>query len=798
MKGIKYIHRRVFQLFLLIIVAKDIYAQNISVSERFNKYTSRVIQEKLFVHTDKDFYTAGEILWFKIYYVNGATHQSLQLSKIAYVEVLNENNEPVLEGKISLEPGESNGSFYLPVTLSTGNYTLRAYTNWMKNFDNEYFFQKKLTIVNTIKSPGEDNNKDSSVINVDFFPEGGNLVNDIQSRVGFIIRDARGGINDCNGYILNDRNDTITSFMPLKFGIGSFYFKPTVGIFYKATIVLPSGLTINKDLPQAFDYGYTIQVADKNDKQVAVAVKRKKMPGEHDVTQVLLVAHTRQVLKLAEKKTINDNDSIVFLVDKTKLDKGISHFILFNNNDKPVCERLIFIEPEKPSVLNVKCDKDKYTNREKIEIALNMDNPADTPDDLSAAVFYIDSLQEEESDNIYNYMWLTSDLNGYIETPGYYFSNLSIVKTATDNLMLVHGWSRFRWDDIVKGDESFIKYLPEIDGMLVNGKAFNSRTGELAKGMDTYLSIPGNPFGFYTSRSDQNGLVRYNVKDYFGNGQIIAQRGIETDSFYSVSLFKPFAEPPATNKFGHYSFNEENRKQLIKRSIGMQVQNVYASDSIRVFEKPEVRNPLPFYGYPDASYRLDDYKRFTTMEEVLREYVFEIGVTMRNGNLGLKIFNPEANDFHANHELVLLDGVPLLHFNRIFSYDPLKVKKLDVVVSRYVLGKSLFNGIASFTTNNAVFDGFELDPTLVAVDYAGIQLQRQFYSPVYDTPRKAESRMPDFRTTLMWNPNIKLNSETKNTLEFYSSDLSGKYMIIVQGTDGKGNFYFGTDTFDVQ
>ena len=139
MKGIKYIHRRVFQLFLLIIVAKDIYAQNISVSERFNKYTSRVIQEKLFVHTDKDFYTAGEILWFKIYYVNGATHQSLQLSKIAYVEVLNENNEPVLEGKISLEPGESNGSFYLPVTLSTGNYTLRAYTNWMKNFDNEYF-----------------------------------------------------------------------------------------------------------------------------------------------------------------------------------------------------------------------------------------------------------------------------------------------------------------------------------------------------------------------------------------------------------------------------------------------------------------------------------------------------------------------------------------------------------------------------------------------------------------------------------------------------------------------------------
>lgn len=793
-----HIFRKTFQLLICIAFALKLYSQEATVAEKFNVYASKAIQEKLFVHTDKELYIAGEIMWFRIYYVNGTTHELLQLSKIAYVDILNENNKVVLEGKISLEEDKSGGSFYLPVNLGTGNYTLRAYTGWMKNFDQNYFFQKKVVIINTLKAPEQDNNRDTAIAMLDFFPEGGNLVNGIQSKVGFKITDTKGRANEYKGYILDNKNDTVTTFSPLKFGIGSFYFTASAGVSYKAIALSPSGTIITRNLPKAFDQGYVIHIAEKVNGKIEVVVKRKKMPGEQESTQVLLAAHTRQVLKFAEKKTLFVNDSIVFLIDKERLGKGISHFILFNAGGKPVSERLVFINPGAGTLLNVECNKKEYTNREKIDIGLNVTFPGNALGNLSASVFYVDSLQEAEMDNIYNYMWLTSDLNGYIESPEYYFSAEPNVKAATDNLMLTHGWSRFNWNDIAKGDDSFIKYLPEIDGMLVTGKVVNSKTGQPVGSMNTYLSVPGNPFGFYTSRSDHNGLVRFNVKNYYGNRQVIAQRAIETDSFYAVSLFKPFAEPPAVNRFGYYSLHEGNRAQLLKRSIGMQVQNVYVSDSIRAFEKPELKDTLPFYGRPDASYKLDDYKRFTTMEEVLREYVFEIGVTMKSGKLNLKIFNPEANDFHTNYELVLLDGVPLLHFNRIFSYDPLKVRKLDVIVSRYILGESLFNGVASFSTNNGVFDGFELDPTLVAVDYAGIQLQRKFYSPVYDLPQKAESKIPDFRTTLLWNPDIRVNNGAKPTLEFYSSDCSGKYMVVVQGTDGKGGFYFGTDTFDVK
>ena len=320
----------------------------------------------------------------------------------------------------------------------------------------------------------------------------------------------------------------------------------------------------------------------------------------------------------------------------------------------------------------------------------------------------------------------------------------------------------------------------------------------LLAGVNAYLSVPGHPFGFYTSRSDSNGVVRFNVKNYYGNGRVIAQRGIETDSFYTVNLVSPFAEKSPSKQIKAYRLTEEVKQQLLQRSIGMQVQNIFTGDSLRNFKEPELKDTLPFYGLPEAVYKLDDYKRFTTMEEVLREYVLEIGVGVRKGQPIVKIFSPELHDFYSDYELVLLDGVPIHDMHKIFDYDPLKVRKLDIIQTRYVLGQSVFNGIASFTTYDGTFDGYELDPRLVAIDYAGLQLQREFYSPVYKTKEQIESRLPDFRNTLFWAPYITTDKEGKAGLQFYSSDRPGKYLVVVEGMNEKGNFVSATTTFQVK
>ncbi|MDP9229383.1 MAG: hypothetical protein M3O67_01775, partial [Bacteroidota bacterium] len=768
--------------------------------KKFELYSSKALQEKLFLHTDKDFYVAGEILWFKIYYADGGSHKPLDLSKVAYVEILNGVGKAELQAKISLEPGQSKGSFYLPVTLNSGNYIIRAYTNWMKNFDAGYFFEKKITIVNTLKNPESPVHKDSTGIAIDFFPEGGSLVYDVQSKIGFRVTDSKGKGVDFSGFVINEAGDTVTRFSPFKFGIGNFLLKPISSHSYKTVILLTDGTIINKSLPEVYSYGYVMNLYDKGDGDLRVAVYRKKLPGEQNAEQVLLAAHTRQSLHVAEQKIIDNNDSTIFLVAKTKIGQGITHFTLFNGNGKPVCERLFFIKPTASVTLNVKGEQELYTTRHKVNLSVSAQygQQGKTPLNLSASVFGLDTLQETDQPDIVNYMWLISDLKGGVESPGFYFSNNAGVDIAADNLMLTQGWRRFRWNDILNEQTAFIKFLPEYNGQLINGIIKNTRNGKLVNDLNAFLSVPGHPFGFYVSTSNPDGLVQFEVKNYYGNGEIITRTATQKDSSYKVEILSPFIEPDAGRKYPAYVLQPETKEQLQRRSINMQVQNIYSGDTLKKFSAPFITDTLPFFGYPEVTYKLDDYKRFTTMEEVLREYVREINVGVKNGKLTLKMFSPLYHIFYDGDMLVLLDGVFLSDADKILTYDPLKVKRLDIIQSQYVLGSSIFNGVASFSTYEGVFDKFELDPKLVAIDYDGLQLQREFYSPVYETKEQLEKRIPDFRNTLLWSPDITTGPDGKTMIQFYTSDRPGKYMVVLQGMSANGDLVSTHTIFEVK
>ncbi|MBL7762021.1 MAG: hypothetical protein JNL23_01220, partial [Chitinophagaceae bacterium] len=119
------------------------------LKKQLNNYSEKNLQEKIFIHTDKSFYVPGEIMWFKAYVVDAIEHKPIDISKVAYIEILDQNNKAVSQAKIELVNGSGSGSFLIPVSITTGNFTLRAYTRWMRNFSVENYFEKAITIVNT-------------------------------------------------------------------------------------------------------------------------------------------------------------------------------------------------------------------------------------------------------------------------------------------------------------------------------------------------------------------------------------------------------------------------------------------------------------------------------------------------------------------------------------------------------------------------------------------------------------------------------------------------------------------------
>jgi hypothetical protein len=765
------------------------------IQSRLSAYSKNVLQEKIYVHTDKSFYVTGEIAWFKLYTTDGVWRKPLSLSKVAYVEILDKENKPVAQAKIALKEGEGNGSFHFPLTLSSGYYKLRAYTNWMKNFDAALFFEKVITIINPLKAQPATTTGARLKYSIDFFPEGGNLVKDISSKMAFKISDQYGrGING-KGVVVNENNDTVAAFQPLKFGIGSFTFLPD-GNEYKALVQLPDGTTITKSLPKATAYGYAMNVTEKDKEPITIWIKANNKNGN----QVFLIVQARQLVSLAESSVLKDG-SAVFSIDKSKLGEGVNQFTVFNSQGQPVCERLYFKKPLQNGTLTAAVDKESYSSRQKVKLSfLQKEGSAEAlPAKVSLAVYRVDEMQKLDEENIATYLWLSSELNEVIESPSYYLLNDDEeARQATDNLMLTQKWNRFKWETVLSGEFKKHPFPLEYNGHLVTAKITAAQTGEPATSIPAFLSIPGSTLKLFAAKSDSAGLVQFDVKDYYGAGEAVVQTNTEADSSYRVAILNPYIEKYSTRQLPPFSMSLKTVDSLLEEySIGMQVQNIYAAEKIKQFLAPDLKDTFPFFGRPSFSYALDDYKRFTTMEEVLREYVREINVGTRNGKLFLKLFNEDRKVFFDNNLLVLLNGIPMKNINKIFSYDPLKFKTLDIIPRSYIIGPSSFMGLVNFSTYAGDLKDFELDTHQVVIDYEGLQLERDFYAPVYESTDQYKSRIPDFRNTLFWKPQISITGRATE-IDFFTCDQKGKYIAVWQGMNKEGKIIKGTLTFNVQ
>jgi len=226
------------------------------------------------------------------------------------------------------------------------------------------------------------------------------------------------------------------------------------------------------------------------------------------------------------------------------------------------------------------------------------------------------------------------------------------------------------------------------------------------------------------------------------------------------------------------------------------VQNAYLTDYLQRFDAPWNPDSTAFYGQPDKKYFLDDYTRFNTMEEVMREYVSDVSVHRSQQKFHFRVLNSPHQLFFNEDPLMLMDGVVVFDADKIMAYDPLKVKKIEVVGREYYFGQMIASGIISWSTYKGDLDGFQIDPNAVAVEYEGLQMQREFYSPIYETDGQVNSRMPDFRNLLYWSPDLKTNADGSVQISFYSSDRQGRYIGFIQGMSADGKA--GSQSFEFE
>ncbi|WP_432222259.1 hypothetical protein ACRASX_02050 [Flavobacterium sp. TMP13] len=326
-------------------------------------------------------------------------------------------------------------------------------------------------------------------------------------------------------------------------------------------------------------------------------------------------------------------------------------------------------------------------------------------------------------------------------------------------------------------------YVPELRGEIVTGKITAKNKIDQLENIAIALSVPGSSFDFKIVKTNTNGEFIFDLTPHSLNKQISLQIIGEEAKLYDIKLDKSPELAYSKLSFENSLFlPESSKKTLSNRSIASQIRNSYYASFKDSLLSPVLKTP--FY-YPTAKpYILDDFTRFKTLKETAIEIVKEIYLKQVDNNTFIHVNDPTIFPQLPEAALVLVDGMYLKNQNDLNKYSMKNVYKIEVIVGRYYLGPKSFNGLVSFTTFKNDFiptenQNYVLNGAIVRPD------QEKIYKKIEYSTLSQDKRIPDYRYQLLWEPNVSLSNDT-TLLNFYTSDVTGKFQINMEGFNLNG------------
>ena len=831
------------------------------ISDRFYNLFQKYPKEKLYLHTDKDIYIAGDTVWFRSYMVNAFTNIPILLSRLIYVELSDKRDSVIQRLKFREWDSTFYGNINLPENIKQGDYCIRAFTYWMQNEGTDYFFKKNIRVVNPhearintevkyirqengrltaeirlsnamnivynkqmfiyqvnkqnqagkIRSARTDDNgilrvqlqpddriiylstKDDSSIECDrylyipkevtdfdvqFFPEGGNLLSNNYQRVAFKAIDSNGLSTAIEGTVYLDSMPTVLIKSEHK-GMGSFKLPAYTNKHYYAEITNKDGITKRFALPPVVSEGIGIQLASKDSciYYTIITANNSRFPDGLS----LLMQCRGQLLNLIPINARHKKGKITI----SSLPEGIIQAVLVDSSFKVYSERLFFIRPGKQTNVDIRTDKETFGPREKINLRLLLDSNA-TRGSFSMAVVKDSGLDTTSyNDNIHSNLLMTSDLKGYIEEPGYYFSDTTEeINRHLDLVMLTHGWTRFNVADLEKNQSPIMNFYLEL-GQAITGKVKNVWGKASEKANLLFISDKGS---ITMTTTDSTGYFSNNQLFFTDGTKFVVratnQKGkkrveihFDKDSFLTVSNFFPYnekimrEEEEFYDKFNQNYYYENGEK-------------VYLLNEVKVNRKAPLKKYSKYDSWADDLYRLDSARIANDPEENIVKLI-------ARKIPGLMVYNEQLcaiGPFPPRAIPVALNGF----MERSYTF-------INMIPKRYFLGVTLLTG--SIAKNSFGEDSvllittqpdyhFEKPSNQININRIrpmGIRIPDEFYVPKYEIDSIRNAPEKDKRVTLFWDPVITLDPGKTTALSCYTNDKPGTYSIIVEGitSDGK-------------
>lgn len=636
-------------------------------------------------------------------------------------------------------------------------------------------------------------------IDLAFYPESGELIEGVTSHVGFKALNEFGKPADISGQIVDQQGKVVASFDSYHQGMGKVAFTPQKGQQYQAQITRPANISKTYPLPQAQAKGYLLST------ELPTATSLKVNIHSTQEEELYLVAQSRQKVQFSQVIEAQQGSNSV-TIPTQNFPIGITQLTLFDNQKIARAERLVFVNPHQQLHIEVVTNKEKYLPREKVNLTLKVTNEKGQPvsGDFSLAVVddKLLNFADDKQGHLLSYMLLESDLKGAIVEPNFYFDKEDDPtrlfpeidrQQALDHLMLTQGWRKFVWQEITAN--SYTK--PTIQG-------------EMADIAGTVLDAQGNPIaGIDVALTKHDKKVTTDAQGHFnldnwalyesvhltaGSGDYypVSQHLTEYNNTLTFQLVKKKIVKGIVK-----GYDKKILADITVRAPGFSSTTTNTKGEFALVVPENVQNLQFTNNYYDQSVSIKN-KTFlnVTLNQSIVRYEALASTRVRSarrmkgaqldfaaGGAPMDMPAPpppapmmveeEIDDFEEMDDLVEEDEeVEVIAPEPVVEAEPEPEIEIAAMADEEVIElveKQLKK---------------ELEARVVAIALTRYNRARVFPAVSYEnTP--AVSRRTDFRSTIYWNPSVRVeNGEAQ--LEFYNNDAITQFRISIEGFGAQG------------
>lgn len=665
------------------------------IRQKFDQYCESVPGEEIYVQTDREQYIAGEDLWFKVYLSDRKTLKPSLSNRIAYFEVLNAWNKPVVQKRVLLQGGSGPGRIILPDTLSSGEYTVRTYTNWMKNFLPCNCFSKEIAVHNALR------------------------------------RD------------------------PFKKITREFCASDTSK--YKRI-----------DNPQL-----SFEVNSSDSGYIEIIIRSTaKFRSENNNTVYLFLQSNGNIHRLSKEELTND--IITLTIAENSLQTGICQATIFDSRG-PVSDRYFYVQERGSKHFTIDAPE-SAAQRSKVAVEIESEGDHSVLDNLSISVSEIPEASALTDMDAYLLFGTEFGSYPYEILKGRKLNELPDVELKDLMMNLKSNW--IMWDSVFSVRKDFFRFPFETDVHLVPGRLVKGNLQPAGAEAVVLMSSPGREASFQYTRTNNDGSFNLSIPLDEEFKDLIIQPDIGIND-QRIIIEPSFPELYYQTKV---EYDTSVPASVLRQGIAYQVRKIFglSSAGVKVDTLKQAGRAKRFYGKPDFELVMSDFVKLDSMQEVFFELVPNVSLEYVNSSYQLSIIDPLKIRIEGD-PCVMIDGIIIKDLKTVADLDPDLVEKIEVIWDKYRIGGYVFNGIVHIITKAGDFSNIPLPDNAVRLHYKVIDLPPAFESPTYSSAESVDSPVADYRNTLYWNPNIKLDDTGSAKIEFWTSDVKSDYLIDIKG-----------------